>query len=179
MQDSSTLLLHVCCGPCAAGAIERLKNNYLVTLFFSNSNIWPEQEYRKRLDAARKLAHALGLPLVEDNYDHSAWLSHVRGFEEEPEGGSRCELCFGFNLLRTAEYARQHNFDHVATTLTISPHKSSATIFTVGEQIEGFLPIDFKKKDGFKRSIELSKNHNLYRQNYCGCEFSHATTGSL
>lgn len=166
------LLLHVCCGPCAAGAIKHLEQEFEPTLFFSNSNIFPEREYIKRLENAKKLAHILRLPLIDDYYDHNTWRRYIHGYEHSTEGGERCRLCFEFNLKRTAAYAVANHFDHLATTLTISPHKRSETIFEVGRQFKGFLPFNFKKQDGFKESIMFSKQHELYRQNYCGCEFS-------
>jgi predicted adenine nucleotide alpha hydrolase (AANH) superfamily ATPase len=165
------ILLHVCCGPCAAHCVEVLRKEYEVTLFFSNSNIVPEQEYRRRLGAARELAGAARLPLVEDVYEHDMWLEHVRGCEAEPEGGRRCAKCFEYNLGRAAAYARETGFDAFTTTLTVSPHKDSATIFRTGMEQGRFLPVNFKKNDGFKRSSELSREYGLYRQSYCGCEF--------
>ena len=118
------------------------------------------------------MAAICGLPLVEDRYDHDAWLAWVAGLEQEPEQGARCLKCFEFNLSRTAAYARENDFDYFTTTLTISPHKHSATICTIGQQLGPFLAIDFKKRDGFKKSLELSRDYDLYRQTYCGCEFS-------
>ncbi len=172
MENPETLLIHVCCGPCAGGAVRRVAEDYALTLFFSNSNIWPEEEYLKRLESARLLARELNLPLVEDIYDHAAWLEWIRGREQEPEGGARCELCFEFNIGRTARYATDNHFDRITTTLTISPHKKSEMIFRAGNKFDKFLPINFKKQAGFQQSIEVSRRYNLYRQNYCGCEFS-------
>lgn len=174
MTDSAKrkILLHVCCGPCASHGVRALQEEYEVTLFFSNSNISPREEYERRLEAARKLATICGALLVEDGYDHDAWLAHVKRMEGEPEGGKRCELCFAFNLAQAARYAREHGFDLFTTSLTVSPHKSSPTILRAGEAEGPFLKMDFKKKDGFKHSVELSKAYDLYRQDYCGCEFS-------
>jgi epoxyqueuosine reductase len=166
------VLLHVCCGPCATHAIERLRTEHEVTLFFSNSNIHPPEEYERRLAAAPPASARLVLPLVEDVYDHAAWRAAVIGLEDEPERGRRCEPCFAFNLSRAADYAREHGFDRFTTTLTISPHKSSATIFRVGASLGPFLAVDFKKGDGFRRGLALSREYGLYRQGYCGCEFS-------
>ncbi|MFW6151505.1 MAG: epoxyqueuosine reductase QueH [Verrucomicrobiota bacterium] len=172
MKKRDTLLMHVCCGPCAGGAVRRVAEDYDVTLFYSNSNIWPEAEYYIRLESARMLAVELKLPLVEDVYDHTRWLKWIKGREKDPEGGRRCELCFRFNIGRTAIYAENHRFDRITTTLTISPHKSVEMVFLAGNSFEKFLPVDFRKKDGFKHSIEISRRYNLYRQHYCGCEFS-------
>ncbi len=166
------VLLHVCCAPCATHAIERLRAEHEVVLFFSNSNIHPPEEYERRLAAARSLAARLALPLVVDAYEHAAWRTAVAGLEAEPERGRRCEACFAFNLARAADYARLHGFDGFTTTLTISPHKSSATIFRVGASLGPFLAVDFKKADGFRRGLALSREYGLYRQAYCGCEFS-------
>ena len=166
------LLLHVCCGPCATHAVDTLRGEHDLTLFFSNSNIAPRAEYARRRDAARELADRYHVPLVEDAYDHAAWREWVRGLEDEPEGGRRCEACFAFNLRRAAGYAREHGFALFTTTLTVSPHKSSATLFAVGRTLGPFLEIDLKKKGGFQRSVELSKAYGLYRQHDCGCEFS-------
>ncbi|MBN1556881.1 MAG: epoxyqueuosine reductase QueH [Lentisphaerae bacterium] len=171
-MDMPRLLLHTCCGPCATACIERLRDGYALTLFFSNSNIAPRAEYDRRLAAARKLADLQGLPLVEDAYDHAAWRAAVQGLEDEPERGRRCEACFAFNLGRAARYAREHAFDGFTTTLTVSPHKAAPVIFSIGSRLGPFLATDFKKQDGFKRSLELTRRLGLYRQDYCGCEFS-------
>ena len=171
------LLLHVCCGPCSTHVIKELMNEHSVVLFWSNPNIFPKDEYSRRLKQAKKMAEVHGLSLIEDDYDHQSWLEAVSGFEDEPEGGLRCAKCFEFNLNRTAEYAVTHDLEGFTTTLTISPHKDSTKISEIGEMLAEergviFLAQNFKKKDGFRHSIELSKKHGLYRQDYCGCEFS-------
>lgn len=166
------LLLHTCCGPCATHCIDVVKDTTEVTLFFSNSNISPYDEYCKRRDEAKKLADIHQLDCIIDEYDHAAWLEWIKGFEDEPEKGARCEKCFAFSLERTACYAAAHEFDAFTTTLTVSPHKMSTTLFRIGEKYDAFLPYDFKKDNGFARSVELSKEYVLYRQNYCGCEYS-------
>jgi hypothetical protein len=166
------LLLHVCCAPCSTHSIEVLKRDYDLALFFSNSNIYPKEEYERRLKNAKKIADIHGIPLIEDSYDHDAWLDHISGLESEPEKGKRCEKCFGFSLGRTSDCQKAEGFDLFTTTLTISPHKDSKKIFEIANKLGDFLEIDLKKKDGFSHSIGLSKKHNLYRQDYCGCEFS-------
>ncbi len=171
-ESKKIILLHVCCAPCAVHPIEDLIKEYEVTLFYSNSNIYPKKEYDKRLDYAKKIADEYKVDLFIDSYDHQEWLDFIKGFENEPEKGKRCVKCFEFNLNKTAIFARKNSFDLFTTTLTVSPHKSSRIIFEIGEATNIFLKKDFKKKNGFKRSIELSKKFNLYRQNYCGCEFS-------
>lgn len=163
------LLLHVCCGPCATHSVEAL-SEYEITLFYSNSNILSKDEFDKRLESVRKVAEINGLNLLVGEYDHEAWLEFVKGLEGEPEGGERCKKCFEWQLKTTAKFA--DSFDRFATTLTISPHKSSSVINSIGERYEKYLPTDLKKEGGFQRSVELSKSLGLYRQNFCGCEFS-------
>jgi predicted adenine nucleotide alpha hydrolase (AANH) superfamily ATPase len=171
-NGKTALLLHVCCAPCATHCIETLVPRYHVTLLFSNSNIAPQDEYARRLEHVRKLVALHGLPLIEDAYDHAAWRAAVRGHEDEPERGARCRACFAFNLARTAAHARSLNLAQFTTTLTISPHKSTQTIFEIGRAHDGFLPVDFKQDNGFTRAAELTRKYGLYRQDYCGCEFS-------
>ena len=166
------LLLHVCCAPCSTHCIELLKEDYDVTLFFSNPNISPKEEYEKRLENARKVSTVYETPLVEGKYDHKVWLDFIAGLEDEPEKGRRCHRCFPFNLKRAADYANENNFDYFTTTLTISPHKDSKSIFEIGNMLGNFLELDFKKNDGFKKSLSLSEEYDLYLQDYCGCEFS-------
>jgi len=172
------ILLHVCCGPCATQSIIELHQElYDLTLFFSNSNIHPEEEYLARLDSLRTYATQLNIPLIVDNYNPTEWFELVRGYEPCVEGGDRCKICIELRLEKTAAYAKSHGFPGFTTTLTISPHKNTKMINEIGERLAIkydiiFLSKNFKKKDGFKKSIELSKQHELYRQNYCGCKFS-------
>ena len=160
------LLLHVCCAPCASACVERLLDEGReIILFFSNSNIATREEFGKRLRYVQQLAAIHHLELLIDEYQHDAWLRTVSAVENhagEPEGGLRCRACFTHSLGRAAAKAEEMNLNF-ATTLTVSPHKNSR---------QGFEPWDFKKKDGFKRSLELSKQYCFYRQNFCGCEFS-------
>lgn len=170
---SQTYLLHVCCAPCASASVERLlERGERVTLFYSNSNIHPEDEYRRRLREVERLAGIFDVPLIADAYDHSSWLEWIAGKETEPERGGRCSLCFRYSLLRARDKARQLGIDRFSTTLTISPHKDSSQIFSAAEDLEGFVQDNFKKQNGYARSIELSRIYDLYRQCYCGCEFS-------
>ncbi len=173
------ILLHVCCAPCSTVAVERLlEEGWGVVLFFSNSNIHPGEEYCKRLAEARSLASTMELELVEDVYDHKAWLECVRGLENEPERGRRCLKCFQYNLRRTAATMEHLGLDCFTTTLTVSRHKSSGDIFAVAAALPGFIAMDFKKRDGYARSIALSRTLELYRQGYCGCEFSMVRRGT-
>ena len=172
---TAPLLLHCCCGPCASACVERLlEEKREVILFYSNSNILSGEEFGKRLECVRFLAERFSLPLIVDPYDHAAWLRHVGllpGYENEKERGARCALCFEYSLGRAAGYAEEKGFAF-ATSLTVSPHKNSRLIFSIGEKYPHFECWDFKKKDGFKRSILLSKEYGFYRQAFCGCEFS-------
>jgi predicted adenine nucleotide alpha hydrolase (AANH) superfamily ATPase len=167
------ILLHTCCAPCASGSIERLIDaGHEVTLLFANSNIDTEEEFSKRLGEVEKLAACDNVNVVHLPYDHEDWLRNVAlGFENEPEKGKRCQRCFRYNLLKTQMYAEKNGFDKFSTTLTVSPHKVSETVFAANES-PSFLKENFKKHDGFKRSLERSRELNFYRQSYCGCEFS-------
>jgi len=171
------ILLHVCCAPDATAVFERLREKYTVIGFFHNPNIHPEEEYRKRLKDAVYVAETMNFPLEIPAYNPQEWLDAVKGLEQEPERGKRCRICFRFNLLATAKKAHERRIPYFTTTLTISPHKNTADIFEAGKEAAAefgseFVAVDFKKKDGFKRSLILSREMNLYRQNYCGCCFS-------
>ncbi len=145
-------------------------------LYFSNANIAPREEYERRLEAVRSLAQSVNAELiVDDGVSHEEWLESVgKGYEALTEGGERCRRCFAFNLKRAADYARARGYELFTTSLTVSPHKRSSLIFEVGKAVGGdaFLEENFKKRDGFKRSLELTSRYGLYRQSYCGCEFS-------
>jgi predicted adenine nucleotide alpha hydrolase (AANH) superfamily ATPase len=171
-QGPQNLLLHICCAPCTAGCADRLPGEWTPTLFFSNSNISDRQEYDRRLESARKLAHMLCVKLVEDVYDHEAWLKAVAGLEQEPEGGARCRQCFRFRLARTAARMEELGCTRFTTTLTVSPHKKSADVFAAGRECGPFLELDFKKRGGFEHSVTMSMEYRLYRQTTCGCEFA-------
>lgn len=170
------LLLHTCCAPCASHCVfALLEKGHEVALFFSNANIAPKEEFERRLASAELLARETGVELLVDKPEHEEWLKCVAaGLEGEPEGGKRCEKCFRYSLKRTAAAAAAGGFDAFTTSLTVSPHKRSETVFAAG-RLEGgarFLEENFKKKNGFLHSLELSKKYGLYRQSYCGCEFS-------
>ncbi len=173
------VLLHACCGPCASHCVMALRESgHDVTLFFSNANIAPDPEFRKRLDTLRRLADCLKAPALVDEPDHGDWLETVaKGFEHENEQGARCERCFRYSLARTRDMTDKHGFDMFTTSLSVSPHKHTPTIFKAGLGLDSkrFLAVDFKKGDGFKASLRLSERFGLYRQNYCGCEFSART----
>jgi hypothetical protein len=171
------LLLHVCCGPCATVVIEKLQQVYALTLFFSNDNIFPELEYSKRQTATGELAARLAIPVIHETYNHTDWLTFVTGLAHEPEQGKRCALCFTYRLQRTAAYAKAQKINFFSTTLPISPYKDYQQIISAGEaaaQNNGltFVVQPYGNDGGYQRSIALSKQYALYRQKYCGCEFS-------
>ncbi len=176
-SQKPTMLLHVCCAPCSTAVIERLKDRFDITGYFYDPNIHPEKEYHRRLDEAKIFYREIGITLIEAPYDLERWFSLTDGMKDEPEGGKRCEICYDIRLNKAAGFARENNFDIFATVLSISPHKKAEKINNIGRSIAEkygikFYEADFKKKDGFKRSLELSKEYNLYRQNYCGCIYS-------
>jgi len=170
------ILLHTCCAPCASHCVGvLLKQGYEITLFYSNSNIASHEEYLKRLEHVKTLAKHFSVSLLVDEYQHGDWLVHAaKGFEAEKEKGARCERCFRFSLERTHAAMLKNSFDGFTTSLSVSPHKHTPTIFLIGRALDPqrFLAINFKKDDGFKHSLQLSQSLGLYRQNYCGCEFS-------
>lgn len=174
------LLLHSCCGPCSSYVLEYLTKYFNVKLFFYNPNIHPQEEYRKRLSAQRQVLERMNfsdVQLIEGEYVPEEFFSAVKGLEDEPEGGKRCEACIKMRMEKAAEQAKKQGAAYFATTLTVSPHKNAVYINKTGEQLQGQLDIpylvsDFKKKNGYKRSTELCRIHDIYRQNYCGCVFS-------
>lgn len=175
-MDKQNLLLHICCAPCSTHVIRLLKEDFNVTAYFYNPNIHPKKEYLLRLEALKKFAERTGLKYIEGLYDTERWFKETKGYEAEPEGGKRCEICYRLRVGETARFAKG-KFEWFATTLTVSPHKNAKVINSIGEELADryglkFYAADFKKKDGFKKSVQLSKEHNLYRQSYCGCVYS-------
>ena len=177
-DNRPTLLLQVCCGPCSSYVMEYLTKHFQVTLLFYNPNIRPEAEFWKRLDALKQLLESMELSspvhLLEAQWRGGEFMAAVRGLEEEPEGGKRCPVCFRLRLEETAKLAAEGGYDYFATTLTVSPHKNADMLNSIGEALEReygvrWLPSDFKKRNGYLRSIQLSKEHGIYRQEYCGC----------
>lgn len=168
------LLIHTCCAPCVAyGASQILAKDYEITLYFCNSNLDSRDEYERRLEAVRFVAEKYSFGLLVEPYDHSAWEELVVGYESEPERGRRCDLCFRSRLSQTALVAQQKKFDYFTTSLTLSPFKDSAKILALGQSLgANFLPYDFKLNDGVDKSLALAKELGIYRQKYCGCEFS-------
>lgn len=191
-----SLLLHACCAPCSSYCLEYLREDFEVTVFYYNPNITDKKEYEHRKSEEKRLIkdyneevekgdftgmhsteRAARIGILDADYDPENWLQSVHGLETCPEGGERCGVCFSMRLKKTAEAAKAHGFSYFATTLTISPLKDAKRINDIGEMIGRelgvtYLPTDFKKKNGYQRSIELSGMYGLYRQNFCGCAFS-------
>ena len=182
-----SLLLQSCCGPCSSYVLEYLTKYFDVTVFFYDPNIRPEAEYEKRLDTLKGLLSAMPMDhtpaLLEHGWRGEDFLRAARGLEREPEGGERCTACFRLRLGETARTAAEWGFDWFGTTLTVSPHKDAERINRIGEELAGeygvkWLPSDFKKRDGYLRSIQLSKQYGLYRQDYCGCGWPEKSPGT-
>ncbi len=175
------ILLHSCCGPCSSYCIKALSEYFLVTVYWFNPNIHPLEEYQKRLETQKKLIELIDaknpVEFLCDEYLPDEFFALTKGYENEREGGARCEICFAERLEKTAQKAKEQGFDFFTTTLTVSPHKDAQKINLIGQELAEkygvkFLPSDFKKKNGYLQSIELSQKYGLYRQNYCGCAFS-------
>lgn len=173
-----TMLLHACCAPCASYVLEYLAPYFDLTVLFYNPNIYPEEEYERRLGEVRRLIGIMdcGISLIEDEYAPADYVARAAGLEGEPEGGLRCVECIGMRIERTAALAAG-KFDYFATTLSISPHKNAELINTLGYAAAEkygavWFPADFKKRGGYARSCELCREYDIYRQNYCGCSFA-------
>ena len=171
------LLLHACCGPCASSVLEYLTPHFDVTVYYYNPNILPKDEFIIRENALKEVvSHFDGVNLVVPNQDEQEYVSYVKGHKSDPEGGARCSLCFNLRLENTAKYMLENvgTFDFFATTLTVSPHKNAPLINEIGNTVAkkygvNYLSSDFKKRDGYLRSIQLCKEWGIYRQTYCGC----------
>ncbi len=171
------MLLHACCAPCSSSVIEQLRDEYDLTMYYYNPNIHPQKEYQIRCDEMIRWCEKCELPLIVCDYDPVSWDEQVRGLEDEPERGERCTVCYQLRMEAAARWAQQENFDVFTTVLSISPHKDADRINRLGEELEEltkvkFYSANFKKKGGFQRSLEISKEEGFYRQNYCGCRYS-------
>lgn len=186
-EEGTTLLLHSCCAPCSSYCLEYLSSHFAITIYYYNPNITEEKEYRKRVEEIQRLIRVLNekqetkykIAFLEGAYEPQKFLEAVKGYEDCQEGGDRCRICFALRLENAAKVCREGGFDFFTTTLTISPLKNAELLNDIGKQCGlthevKFLPSDFKKKNGYKRSIELSREYDLYRQDYCGCAFSKA-----
>ncbi|MCH5206870.1 MAG: epoxyqueuosine reductase QueH [Oscillospiraceae bacterium] len=181
LTGTPTLLLHSCCAPCSSYCLEYLSRYFSITVLYYNPNISPKEEFQKRAEEQRRLISQLPVKnpvsLVVEEYDPGEFYTAVKGLEHIKEGGERCFKCYRLRLERAAKYAAEHGFDYFCSTLSISPLKNAQKLGEIGAELSEiysveYLPSDFKKRGGYLRSIELSKEYDLYRQNYCGCEFS-------
>lgn len=171
------ILVHTCCATCAGYVIKKLSQDFTPFIYYYNPNIYPSEEYILRRDELKKYAMIKNISFFEDDYDPLEWSKNIKGLENEPEKGLRCNRCFSIRLEKTAAFALQHNFKYFTTTLTISPHKKSNIIIEIGQKIANdhkllFVAEDFKKMNGFSKTIEIAKTENFYRQKYCGCQYS-------
>ena len=171
------LLLHACCAPCSSACIEKVKDYFDTCVYFYNPNMDSEKEYLTRLAEQERLCDAWAIKLLKESYRSNEFYCTVSGLEDQPEGGARCVKCFRLRLEETAKKAKQLGFDYFTTTLTVSPLKNANLLNLIGQAVQEevgvkFLPTDFKKQNGYKRSVEISKELALYRQNYCGCIYS-------
>ena len=181
VQSVPSLLLHSCCAPCSSYVLESLSEYFRITVFYYNPNIYPEEEYWKRVEEQQRFIRQLPtrypISFLEGNYEKDRFYQSVKGYEKEPEGGARCRVCFELRLEEAARLASESGYDYYTTTLSISPLKNAQVLAQVAVEMGEkwgvrWLPSDFKKKEGYKRSIQLSAEYDLYRQNYCGCVFS-------
>lgn len=181
MLKKPRVLLHTCCAPCFTSAYNQTKDNFAVDSFWYNPNIYPEAELEKRLSELEKYSRLKKFLILNNsnNYlkENTEWQKKIAGLENEPEGGKRCEICIRFRLEKTAKEANKNNYNYFGTTLTVSPHKNVKVINAIGNELMKkydipFLVADFKKNNGYQKSVELCKQYNIYRQNYCGCEYS-------
>ena len=180
-QKTPRVLLHSCCGPCSSSVLETLRQSFDVTLLWYNPNLYPQAEFERRFRTQVELIEKMDLSdkvtVLAENWKHEDFLKRTAGFENEPEGGKRCTECFRLRLLECAKLAKQYGYDYFCTTLTVSRHKDAERINALGEEIGravgvSWLPSDFKKRNGENRSQELAEQYGLYRQLYCGCEYS-------
>lgn len=181
LNNTPKLLLHACCAPCSSYVLEYLSNYFEITILYYNPNIYPDIEYNRRYNELKnfipKRVYKNKVELIELPYNDKEYYQAVRGLELLGEKSERCYRCYTFRMEESAKYAKEHNYDYFTTTLSISPYKISSWINEIGEKLETkydikYLYADFKKKNGYKRSLELSREFNLYRQDYCGCVFS-------
>ena len=179
LNNKKTLLLHACCAPCSSAVLERISKYFKITILFYNPNITDYSEYLKRKDELKRLIKEVGydIEVMDCDYDKEKFISMALGLEDKKEGDIRCYKCYKLRLEKTALVAKENNFDYFTTTLSISPYKNSKWLNEIGERLDSefsanYLYSDFKKKNGYKRSIELSNIYDLYRQDYCGCIYS-------
>lgn len=181
IKKKKNILLHSCCAPCSSSVIFSLMEHFNITILYYNPNISPIEEYKKRkeeqINLIKELENVVKINIIDCDYDNDIYEAKIKGFEECPERGKRCTICFNLRLEKTAEIAKKEGFDYFCTTLTVSPYKDAKLINKIGKELSEkyqvkWLYSDFKKNDGYKKSIELSKKYGLYRQDYCGCKYS-------
>lgn len=184
-NETPTLLLHSCCAPCSSYVLEYLSQYFKITIFYYNPNISPKEEYKKRVEEQKRLISQLPtknpVSFIEGEYIPQDFYNMAKGMEDLKEGGERCFKCYRLRLEKTAKLAKEQGFDYFTTTLSISPYKNAPKLNEIADELSEIysvknLPADFKKKEGYKRSIQLSSEYNLYRQNYCGCVYSKRDT---
>lgn len=183
IKGKPSLLLHVCCGPCSSNVIKELCEYFQITIYYSNSNIYPSEEYQRRYQELLSFIQRLkqdfqqDIQVIEDPYNNVEWISHTYPLKEQPEGSSRCRLCYSLRMRRTFDYAKINHYDYWTTVLSISPHKNSQWINEIGDSWQQdsphFLYADFKKNNGYLKSTQMTKEYDMYRQNYCGCMYSY------
>jgi len=178
------ILAHICCAPDAIYVIGLLQNDFDVTGYFYNPNIWPEAEYAKRLIETRKVEKILGFEMQEEIYDAERWLGATKKFKDEPEKGRRCDICYALRLGRAAQKASALGIPSFTTIMSLSPWKKADVLNRIGRMLGRrhqvrFLEADFKKKGGFEKSVSLSRQHGIYRQNYCGCVYSRSKEAAI
>lgn len=186
LNNKKTLLLHACCAPCSSAVLERISKYFKITILFYNPNITDYSEYLKRKDELKRLIKEVGydIEVMDCDYDKEKFISMALGLEDKKEGDIRCYKCYKLRLEKTALVAKENNFDYFTTTLSISPYKNSKWLNEIGKELSvkykvDYLYADFKKKNGYKRSIELSNIYHLYRQDYCGCIYSKVERESI
>ncbi len=180
LDNKPRLLLHSCCAPCSSACLEKLAEFFDIDIFYYNPNITEKEEFEKRLNEQKRFicdVYDDSVKVIDIGHNAEEFLSAIKGLEDLPERSTRCYECYKLRLIKTAKYAKENGYDYFTTTLSISPHKNSTWLNEIGYSLESiygikFLPADFKKENGYLRSIELSKKHNLYRQDFCGCIFS-------
>ena len=181
IQHKPTLLIHICCGVCSVYPLQYLRNYFKITIFFSNSNIYPYLEFEKRLNALKQYLNILNddsIKLIVDKYDNDSYMKKLEHLKDEPEGGLRCKLCYELRMNESFKYANEHNYDYFTTVMSISNRKNAEWINETGEKLDKIYPntkylyADFKKGNGINKNDELNRKLNLYHQNYCGCIYS-------
>lgn len=182
LPGRASLLLHVCCGPCSCNIVKELSQHFDITIYYSNANIYPASEYHRRLEELKTFIQRFNqetrqqITVIEDAYDNQSYTAHLAPYQDTGERGYRCFVCYQMRMKRAYDYASSHHFDYYTTSLSVSPHKNSQWINEIGSQMSEetqFLYADFKKRNGYLKSTQMSADYGMYRQNYCGCLYSY------